>query len=150
MKRLAVLLLACLMLCGCALAEQEVALPGERFALQLPDDMQYNMQGRSDVPQFQFAYFNKKLEMDVFAYYSEGKTLAEMRDMLRKDDVKPEIRKIAGVELLSYSMTDESGSTMCTAFSMLDGDQVIEILFWYAEDSAAKQAEGIMNTLAAR
>ncbi len=146
MRRLAVLLLACLMICGYAAAEQKVALPGERLSLTLPDEMTFSAEGRSDLEEFQFAYFTKILEMDVFAYPDGGKSLTEMRDMLRGDGVQAEIRKYGGLQVLCYSMTDESGNP-CAMYALEDEDQVIEIAFWYAEEKAAKQADKIMGTI---
>lgn len=146
MKRIAILALALVLICGCALADQRITLPGNRLTLQLPDDMTFSAAGRSELEEFQFAYFTKTLEMDVFAYPSGGKTLAEMGDMVRNSGVPAEIRKISGIQVLCYSMTDENGNP-CAMYALQDGDQVIEIAFWYAEDKAAKQAEKIMKTI---
>ncbi len=148
MRKLAVpaLVLVLVMICGCALAEQRITLPGDRLTLRLPDEMTFSAAGRSELEEFRFAYYTKTLEMDVFAYPSGGKTLAEMGDMVRNSGVQAEIRKIGGIQVLCYSMTDESGNP-CAMYALQDGDQVIEIAFWYAEEKAAKQAEKIMKTI---
>ena len=89
MKKFAVpaLILALVLICGCAMAEQRITLPGERLTLRLPDEMTFSSAGRSELEEFRFAYFTKTLEMDVFAYPSGGKSLAEMGDMVRNSGV---------------------------------------------------------------
>ena len=145
MKKLAALLAAVMMLMGFALADQTVTLPGGNYKISIPDDMTYSSQSRSDLPQFSFAYFSQTLEMDVFFYSSGGRSIMEMAEMLQADGVGAEVRQIGGRQMLCYRMTDEADGSKCIVYSMLDGGQVIEILFWYANSSAASQTEKIIS-----
>ena len=150
------MLMMCVMLClimvGSALADQSVTLPGDRYSVTLPDGMQYSPQNPSDrnqSPYFQFAYFSGSLEMDVFAYDNGGVTLAGLAESMRSQGHTVTIQQINGMDTLCYSgVVDASGDgAACIGYVIMDGNQVVEIAFWYANQQGMDTATEIMNSL---
>ena len=149
--------LVCFFIClgvllGCAAAEQEVVLPGGRYAVDLPDWMEYSdaVDGEAGIE----AYVSKDLEMDYFIYSREDAaergltgTLREIAKALKEEGMDAQVRKLNGIEMLVYHMVDEEDETPCIGYLFEDGEWLIEIDFWYATDEAAEQTKEIMDTI---
>ena len=149
--------LFCFVMCGilalsCALAEQEVVLPNSRYVLEVPDWMEYSdpVDGDRGVE----AYISKDLEMDYLSYTREQAaekgmkdTLIESVKYLNENGMKTELRKIQGIEMLCYRTEDDADGARCVGYVLMDGDWLIEISFWYANEDAAKEAETIISTI---
>ena len=147
----------CLLLCAgllfsAAAAEQEVLLPGGRYAVDLPDWMDYSdaVDGESGVE----AYVSKDLEMDYLSYRKEdavqlgmAETLKETAKLRRESGADVELRKVNGIEMLCYRTTDEEDGTPCIGYLFEDGELVIEIAFWYATQEAADETVRIMESI---
>ena len=149
--------LFCFVMCGilalsCALAEQEVVLPNSRYVLEVPDWMEYSdpVDGDRGVE----AYISKDLEMDYLSYTREQAAEKGMKDTLKEsvkylneNGMKTELRKIQGIEMLCYRTEDDADGARCVGYVLMDGDWLIEISFWYANEDAAKEAETIISTI---
>lgn len=153
MKKWICLFLGILLLAGSAWADQSVALPGNRYTLDLPDEMEYSPRNPRDVEQsayFQFAYFSKvlELEMDVFAYANGGVSLQDLCEAMASKGETVEIRRINGLDLLCYTGQDDpvqSDGAYYSGYVLMDGDQAIEITFWYATQQGADLITEIMS-----
>ena len=155
MRKLVCLGIALIMMLGAALADQAVALPGERYSLTVPDEMEYSPKNTHDSaqsPYFQYAYYSSKLEleMDVFVYPNGGITLQRLAEEMAAKGQTVEIRRISGQELLCYmgqDSPDTSDGAPYIGYVLMDGDQAIEITFWYATQKGMDKTAEIMNTL---
>ena len=155
MLRKAFALLICTaLLFSCAAAEQEVLLPGGRYAVDVPDWMEYSdpVDGNSGVE----AYVSKDLEMDYFSYRKEdalqlgmADTLRETAEERRNGGADVELRKVNGIEMLCFRLTDDEDGTPCIGYLFEDADMLIEIDFWYATQEAADGTKAIMETIRA-
>ena len=145
MKKRIAWILVCLLLFGCAAAEQTVALPGSQRMLSLPDAMQaMPLQPGDDAL---MAYLSPTLEMDVFSFINEtGKSIQNVAEWMISEGNVAEIRRIADIEMVVFRKTDMNGEN-CIGYNFLDGNQVLQVVFWYASQEAADQAESIMSTI---
>lgn len=153
MKKLFCLILILAVITGCcAMAEQEVVLPNSRYVLDVPDWMEYSdpVDGDRGVE----AYISKDLEMDYLSYTKEQAAEKGMKDTLKasvkylnENGTKTELRKIQGIEMLCYRTEDEADGARCIGYVLMDGEWMIEISFWYANEDAAKEAEKIITTI---
>ena len=149
MKNWLALILCVLMLGNCALAEQQVMLPGEHYTLTLPDSMTYSPKNpsRKDGPDFQFAYFSKSLEMDVFMYANGGTTVRGLAENMRSTGLDATVQNVNGTEMLCYTGVDPADGASYIGYVLMDGDQAIEIAFWYGNQEAMDQSAEIMNSI---
>ena len=149
MKKGIILLTVCLMLFSGALADPagmtELSLPGNHFSIWIPDNMRYDAPGHNDSALF--AWVSDTLELDVFCYENEGKPLSEIAKQLAQQGETVEMRRVNTVDLLCYQAVDEVDEAPCIGFVFIDGDQVLELVFWYADQKAADQITAIMDTL---
>ena len=137
---------ACLFLFGCAAAEQTVALPGSQRLLTLPDAMQAMPLKQGD--DALMAYLSPTLEMDVFSFLNEtGKSIQNVAEWMISEGNAAEIRRISGVEMVVFRKTDETSGGNCIGYNFLDGNQVLQVVFWYAGPEAVDEAESIMSTI---
>ena len=155
MKKLAgkvlVLLLAGLLAAAAAPGTAEetgtVLLPGEHYTLRVPADME-RLEGEEDEPLL-FAFVGEDLELDVFAYETDGKTLTETAQELAAEGAETEIREVNGIETLCFHVLDESDGAPGIGYVFADGAGVVELVFWYGTAEAAGRTEEIINTLQA-
>ena len=149
-KWIALILCLLIPVCG-ALADQQITLPGDHYSLTLPDGMQYSPQNKTDKevsPYFQYAYFSGTLEMDVFQYASGGVTLKKLAGSMKEKGHSVTIQAVNGLDLLCYTdVVDEADGASCIGYVLIDGDQVIELAFWYATQDAMKQTETIISSI---
>jgi len=152
MKKIFGVLICLMMIAGFAAAEQEVVLPGGRYAVDVPDWMEYNdpVDGESGMD----AYISEDLEMDYTAYPKDNadmleapKTLKEKAELLRDSGIKVTIRKVNGIEMLCFRMEDEDDGTPGIGYVFEDGEWIIEIDFWYATQDAGDETKKIMETI---
>jgi len=141
MKKGMALLAALVLLFSCALADQTVELPGGRRFLTLPDAMTpVSLKPGDDAL---MAYLSPTLEMDVFSFANEtDKSIHDVADWIVSEGYEAQIQRIGGIDMVVFQQTDETAS--CIGYNFLDGDQVLQIVFWYADQAAADQAGTIM------
>lgn len=152
LRRLVCFFICAGMLLGCAAAEQEVVLPGGRYAVDLPDWMEYSdaVDGEAGIE----AYVSKDLEMDYFIYSREAAaeqgmtgSLREIAKARKQAGMDAQVRKLNGMEMLVYRMVDEEDETPCIGYLFEDGEWLIEIDFWYATEEAAEQTKEIISSI---
>ena len=145
-KAVGFLICIVLLLCSAA-AEQTVLLPGGRYALEVPDGMEYSPPAEGD--EGIQAYVSDTLEMDYWAYPAaqDAPTMQERAEKLAEGGTDAEIRKVNGIEMLVYRVTDEADGTPCIGYAFTDGDRIVEIIFWYATQDAAEMTKAIMESI---
>ena len=120
---LAVLMLT--VLAGGALAEQKVMLPDSRMSVTLPDELEYDGPGTTAGDDADFA--------------------------LQENYDRVVITRIGGTELLKYETTDPGdifGEEMkCIGYVVMDGKQIQELVFWYANQRAADLTAEIITSI---
>ena len=150
-KRICVLVFAVLLF-SFAAAEQVVVLPGGRYAVDVPDGMEYSAPeaGDSGVE----AYISDDLEMDYLSYPKAEQvrkgmpeTLRETAELWAEKGVNAEIRDVNGIEALCFPVTDDADGAPCIAYVFEDGDMLIEIDFWYATEEAAMLTATIISSI---
>ena len=151
---LLVCLFVLLLTIGCAAAEQEAILPGGHYAVDVPDWMDYNdpIDGEAGVE----AYISADLEMDLISYTKEealyrgmAETLRQTAEEKKAQGADVQTRKVNGIEMLVYRLTDEEDGAPCIGYIFEDDDRVIEIVFWYATQEAADETKVIMESIRA-
>ena len=151
MKKWIAMILCLLLLGGAALADQQVALPGDHYTLTLPDGMKYSPQNQTDhnqSPYFQYAYYSSVLEMDVFMYDNGGVSLRSLAESMKAKGLSVAIQSVNGMELLCYTdVTDGADGASCIGYVLMDGNQAVEIAFWYATQDAMNQSADIINSI---
>ena len=152
MKKTFCLLAVLAFLPAFAAAEQEAALPGGRYAVDLPDRMVYSApeEGDSGVE----AYISDTLEVDWLAYPKAEAAQRGMKGSLRETaeelagkGADMELRSVNGIEMLCFRTGDEADGAPCIAYVFEDGDRLIEIDFWYATQEAADETKQIMEAI---
>ena len=151
-KVICILAFVILALPVCACAVQEVFLPNSRYAVDVPDWMDYSdgVDGNTSID----AYVSKDLEMDYLSYRREeagqagrGMTLLETAKKQREAGSDVEIRKVNGIEMLVYRLMDEADGAPCIGYVFEDGDMLVEIIFWYATQEAADETMKIISSV---
>lgn len=152
MKRIAGLLICMVLAFGAALAEQAVTLPGGRYMMVVPDDMVYSAPEDGDFNVE--AYISDTLEMDYLSYpRTEGaakgmaETLKETAELCAEKELDVELRKVNDTEMLCFRTTDEADGASCIGYVFEDGEQYIEIDFWYATAEAAGRTAEIISSV---
>ena len=153
MMKTVICLLVCIMLMfGCAAGEQQVLLPGGRYAIDVPDWMEYSDPVDGDAGME--AYISDDLEIDFVSYEKAEamklgmpETLKETAKQQREEGNKTEIRKVNGIEMLVFRTEDEEDGTQGIVYVFEDGELIIEINFWYATQEAADLTKTIMESI---
>lgn len=151
MRKAAGLLICIVFLFSCAAAEQTVLLPESRYAVDVPDGMEYSAPENGDFGVH--AYISETLEMDYRSdpreetAFGQSASLRETAEKLAADGADVEMREVNGIEMLVYRVTDETDGTPCIGYVFEDGDRIIEIFFWYATQEAADATKAIMETI---
>ena len=152
MKKIIGLMICLMMLFGIAMADQTVDLPQSRYVVDIPDDMDYESPEASE--NGVDTYFTYDLEMDCFSFPKSEAGNLEMADNL-KDIAKllkgkgneAEVRKVNGIKMVVFRMTDEADNAPGIGYIFEDGDLMIEVDFWYASQEAAELTEKIMASI---
>lgn len=153
MMKTVICILVCIALVfGCAAAEQEVVLPGGRYAIDVPDRLDYSDPVDGDAGME--AYISEDLEIDFIAYEKAEavalgmpETLKEAAKQQRAEGKKTEIRKVNGIEMLVFRTEDEEDGAPGIVYVIDDGEWIVEIEFWYATQEAADETKTIMETI---
>ena len=152
MKKVFSLLVCCALLLGYAAAEQAVLLPGGRYVIDVPDEMAYSAPEAGDFGVE--AYISESLEMDYISYLrTEGaargmaETLKETAEACAAQGLDVELRKVNDTEMLCFRTVDEADGASCIGYVFEDGDQYIEIDFWYATQEAAEKTAEIISSV---
>lgn len=152
MKRMMALILAAVMLlaAGCAAAEQTVKLPESRYAVTLPDGMEFDGPGKMD--RAAFVYVSEALGLDIVFVVGDANGLNRLEDLIPgleeqgMEDVS--VKRISGIDMVVYRYTPADPAEMkCVGYILRDGEKIEEIAFWYATKEAAKQTETIIKSI---
>ena len=154
MKKVISGLICFLVLFGWAAAEQSVVLPGGKYVIAVPDEMEYSepVDGDYGVE----AYVSPELEIDLISYTREdavqkglrlGQTLKETAQLQREAGMDSEIREVNGIEMLCFRVTDEADGAPCIGYVFEDGNLIVEIDFWYSSQAAGDMTKLIMETI---
>lgn len=141
------LLICMVFLFSIASAEQTVALPESRYVIDVPDGLEYSpAEDGDDGIQ---AYISDTLEMDYWSYPAaeNAPTLKERAKKLAADGADVEIRRVNGIEMLVYRVTDEADGAPCIGYAFMDGTRIVEVFFWYATQEAADLTKSIMESI---
>lgn len=149
MKKLISLLLVCLMLASvCAVAEY-TCIPDTSLKLDLGDMFEYELDWE-DIENDAVMIFgdeDETVECYVFVYEMEGYTLADIEEEFSEEEgiLAMGYTSINGVDAL-YMVLDDDGENYVVYF-ILDGDNVVEINFWYEDEDAAQLTGVVMATI---
>lgn len=86
------------------------------------------------------------LEMLVFAYDAQGKTVEELTQSLINAGRNAEIREVAGEQFLVYRETDDADGASCIGYGYLHDGWMIETAFFYGSQEAADLSTRIMES----
>ncbi len=152
MKKLTGLLICVVLLFSCAGAEQTILLPGGRYVIDVPDEMEYSAPETGDFGVE--AYISETLEMDYLSYpRAEGaargmaETLRETVEICAANELDVELRKVNDSEMLCFRTADDADGAFCIGYVFEDGDQYIEIDFWYATQEAGEKTAEIISSV---
>ena len=152
MKKVLCLLVFLALVPACAAAEQDVVLPGGRYAVSIPEWMTYSAPEAGD--NGVEAFISDTLEMDYLSYPKAEwirrgmkETLLETAEDLAVQGAEVELRSVNGIEMLCFRITDDADGAPCIGYVFEDGEMLIEINFWYATQEAANETKVIMETV---
>ena len=149
---LAIAAMILFLLCGSASGEAELMSDTEAMMpdglhfvtipagmiFQMPDPEETNLKG----------IFMRKpdLEMLVFAYDAQGKTVEDLTAALSEAGRTVEIREIAGERFLVYRDIDHADGTPCIGYAYLYEGWMIETSFFCGSQEAADLSTKIMES----
>lgn len=147
MKKAISFLICTVLMFSSAAAELTVVLPESRYAIEIPEGMEYSPAEETD--EGIEAYISDTLEMDYCSYpvAEDAPTLQKRAEKLAAGGTDAEIRTVNGVEMLVYRVTDEADGAPCIGYAFMDGARIVEIIFWYATQDAADLTKSIMETI---
>ena len=152
MKKGVSLLICIVLLLSFAAAEKTIVLPDSRYAIDVPDWMEYSAPEEED--NGVQAYISDTLEMDYLTYTHEeavalgfSDTMQETAEKLASGGVEAELYDVNGIEMLVYRLTDDADGTPGIGYAFADGDRIVEVIFWYATQEAAEASKSIMETI---
>lgn len=133
--------------CGLAGAENTtVMLPDGRHSVQIPAEMEYQAPAAEEKDLRGIFLMPPDLEMLVFAYDMPGMTIQGLAETLTGAGRTAETREIGGKEFLVFQDTDEADGTSCVGYSYLEGNQMVEVTFFYATQAAMDLTWTIMES----
>ncbi len=140
-------------LSGTAPANQPVQLPGSPWAISLPGEMKYSGPRDGDGTCV-FAYWlpgeaagSVRMEIDFFIYASEGMNLAAAAEAMATAGMDVELRDVNGIEMICGVSADPADGAPCVSYGMLSGENIVEVVFWCADQEAADLSKVIMETI---
>ena len=137
----------CLGVCAQALAEeQEYLLPDERHYLRVPVEMEWQQPYQDETSLKGIWLMPPDLEMLVFAYDAEGRTVQELAEALVDAGKTAEVREIAGQDFLVFQDLDEEDGALCVGYSYVNDRMMVEISFFYASQAAMDLTQVIMES----
>ena len=152
MKKIVILAVCLILLCGTAMADQTIDLPGSRYVIDIPDDMEYESPEASE--NGVETYFTYDLEIDCLCYpkteaanLGMAETMKETVKALVEKGMEAELRKVNGIMMACIRMEDETDGAPGIGYIFEDGDMLIEIDFWYATQEAADKTAAIMESI---
>ena len=149
MKRMVcgILALMTVLAVGCALADQQVNLPGSRYTVMIPDEMIYD--GPTPDTDEAFAYVDEQLGLTISFVLRDAPGLDLTRLMPRIQEENPEkleLTAVNGIPMIVYRATSDEGAK-CIGYILQDGDAIQELLFWYTTQKAADMSRTIMESI---
>lgn len=152
MRKTVSILIFLILMFSCAAAEQTVGLPESRYAVTVPDGMEYSEPVETDMGVQ--AYVSETLEMDLRSYPREEaaafglmQTMRESAEKLKAEGADVELREVNGIEMLVYRLTDITDGAPCIGYVFEDGERIVEVFFWYATQEAAEMTKRIIETI---
>ena len=73
--------------------------------------------------------------------------LEDVGRLLKEKGNEAEVRKVNGIKMVVFRMTDEADNAPGIGYIFEDGDLMIEVDFWYASQEAAELTEKIMASI---
>ncbi len=155
MKRTIVMLTALIMMltvAGTALGDirlekdTEAMLPDGEHLITLPAGMLSQTPDPEETALKGIFQREPDLEMLVFAYLREGKTVDDMAQDLAAAGRDAQVREIGGERFLVSQDQDEADGAYYVGYSYIYGDWVIEIAFFYSSQEAADLTKTIMES----
>jgi len=123
-----------------------VMLPDGRHSIQIPAEMEYQAPAEEESDLRGIFLMPPELEMLVFAYEQPGLTIQELAETLTNAGRIAETRDIGGKEFLVFQDTDEADGTSCVGHGYLEGNQMVEVTFFYATQAAMDLTRTIMES----
>ena len=139
---LAALILA---LAGTAAAEQQLILPDGGHIITLPDGLSV-LPRDAGTAELYAVYGKEDLELEVFIYPGNGRSVEENAQALADAGREAEIREVGGVSMLCYREMDEADGALCIGYMYPVNGAFVELSFWYASEAAAAETVTIMNS----
>lgn len=140
-------------LSGTVPANQPVQLPGSPWVISLPGEMKYSGPRDGDGTCV-FAYWlpgeaagSVRMEIDFFIYASEGMNLAAAAEAMATAGMDVELRDVNGIEMICGVSADPADGAPCVSYGMLSGENIVEVVFWCADQEAADLSKVIMETI---
>ncbi len=146
-KTAALLMAALLFVFGGALGELRQKLPDGNHTIIVPDSLKAVWVTRDDPNLWRlFLGQNLDLELEIFSYKGNGKTLMENALELTEAGREVEIRQVADTEMLCYRDRDEADGAPCIGYVYIHGDRFVELTFWYGSEEAGETTLAIMES----
>ncbi len=144
-KTAALLTAALLFVFGGALGELRQKLPDGNHTIIVPDSLKAVRVTRDD-PNLWRLFLGRDLELEIFVYKGNGKTLMENALELSEAGRDVEIRQVADTEMLCYRDRDEADDAPCIGYVYVHGDRFVELTFWYGSEEAGETTLAIMES----
>lgn len=155
MKKIIAMLLAMMLVLSFAMVPamaEAVAIGETNLTLDLGDLEEYELEDEDLEEGIIMVVGNEEetLEIVVMAYDAEGATLEDVQASMAEDTESgitgSGTTTINGVDAFFMTITD--GEDNYIVYFVLDGEIMLEITVWYADDAAGALSSEVMNTLA--
>ena len=136
----------------CASADRQVRLPNSRYTIDVPEYMRRSEPGPGDAGVFAFSC--EMMEINYSTYSKQEALDSGMPENLldaAKDraarGAETELRSVNGIEMLCFRTVDEADGAPCIGYVFEDGEWLVEVDFWYANDEAARLAGKVISSI---
>ena len=149
---LAIAVMILLLLCGSAscevelMTETEAMMPDGLHCVTIPAGMIFQTPDSEETDLKGIFLRKPDLEMLVFAYNANGKTVEDLAESLAKAGRNVEIRELAGEHFLVYQDIDHADETPCIGYAYLYEGWMIETSFFCGSQEAADLSTKIMES----
>ena len=149
---LAIVAMILFFLCGSAscevelMTETEAMMPDGLHCVTIPAGMIFQMPDPKEKDLKGIFLRKPDLEMLVFAYDAQGKTVEDLTAALSEAGRTVEIREIAGERFLVYRDIDHADGTPCIGYAYLYEGWMIETSFFCGSQEAADLSTKIMES----
>lgn len=150
MKKLIALAFTALLLLTTVPAFAELmTIPETNLKLDLGEMQAYELSQEDidDSAVLSFGNQNDTVQAVAYVFEAEDVTLASLKEELEEDETTTAIgyTTINGVEALYWVCVEDGENYVC--YFIMDGYNVVQIDFWYADHAAAQETGMVMATL---